>query len=96
MSDTLNQAKPQDRRYAAMRALHAYLMSEYSAPWPTQGILDDSRREEIADAIESLAILGRTQQWRGQVRQWGRMVRDTDNKLTWAYAQGSVYVGYAA
>lgn len=84
------QAPAVQRRLDALRALcsrHVNAANDYT---PT------ATREQIAADIETLAPLGRTDRWKGEVAGWATLVLDTDYDLTWAFNQGGIYVGYAA
>ena len=41
----------------------------------------------IAEKINNLKPLGRTERWRNAVDAWSAMVLEEDNDLGWAYAQ---------
>lgn len=57
---------------------------------------DPQDREVLAAAIEELLPLGRSERWQDALTGWAALVRDTNNNITWAYAQGSVYAANAA
>lgn len=95
--ETLDQSKPQNRRYCAMRALHADMMRKYESPGSENMFRDDPEaREAIATAIESLAILGRSKNYRAAIRQWAANVRDPEWHITSGYINGNITAGHYA
>jgi hypothetical protein len=58
--------------------------------------LTEAGREQIAADIEKLLDLGKTDAWKGAIKDWAAAVRDEDNRLNWAYCQYGVCAGHAA
>jgi hypothetical protein len=79
---------PAEHRAAAIGAvLHTFILDDGSHQF-------DGRRTEAAEAIESLAGLGRTARWQRAIKDWANAVRTASNGH-WALVQFSVYAGYA-
>lgn len=84
-----------ERRWAAMRAMSDTVVSRDTGVY----LITDA--EVIAERIESLAPLGRTDRWHGAIAAWADAVRDPERRgdleyLHWAFAQYSVYASYSA
>jgi hypothetical protein len=77
-----------DRRYAALR--------ELGERYRTAEALTEVGRQQIAADIEKLLDLGKTDAWKGAIKDWAAAVRDKDNRLKWAYCQYGVCAGHAA
>ena len=77
-----------DRRYAALR--------ELGERYRTAEALTEAGREQIAADIEKLLDLGKTDAWKGAIKDWAAAVRDEDNRLNSAYCQYGVCAGHAA
>ncbi len=77
-----------DRRDAALRELgERYRAAE---------ALTEAGREQVAADIEKLLDLGKTDAWKGAIKDWAAAVRDEDNRLNSAYCQDGVCAGHAA
>lgn len=54
-------------------------------------------RNECCRDIIAMSSLGRTERWQIRVEEWyGMMNRATDDTLTWALLQGSIFAGHGA
>lgn len=84
---------PQDRRFAAIRAIGKRFITEEG------NLAAGVYAEEVAQEIEKMASLGRTERWKGTVAYWASMVREStepnSHGLEWAIRQGSIFVGQA-
>jgi hypothetical protein len=74
-----------DRRCAALRERYR-----------TAEALTEAGCEQIAADIEKLLDLGKTDAWKGAIKDWAAALRDEDNRLNWAYCQYGVCAGHAA
>jgi hypothetical protein len=67
-----------------------YLVNYYAARYATGN--------EIADNIEKLAQLGRTDRWQSAIKRWAAMVRESEklDDIRWAFLQGMIYASHAS
>lgn len=90
----------QQKRYDGIGSIASKYLND--SPYPVT-----SDTKEIAETIMALESLGRTDRWRGRIRQWAAMVTETDEMefdddlarlrhIHWAIIQGMVYANYAA
>ena len=63
---------------------------------PGRGALTEAGRQQIAADIEKLLDLGKTDAWKGAIKDWAGAVRDEDKRLNWAYCQYGICAGHAA
>jgi hypothetical protein len=84
-----------DRRYAAMRIVHAYADAVWTEPG-TCGIYVNTpeSRAKIAAFIRTLAPMGRTEIWQNNVEAWAQVVED-EKDFQWGFIQYSIYTGHA-
>jgi len=76
------------RKLRAIKAVHRVCTSgQFGAITVT--------RDEAAATIRTLAPLVKSAKWTDAVESYACFVEDTENPLSWAYSQGSVYFAYS-
>jgi hypothetical protein len=88
-------ASAQDRRFAAMRIVHAYADALWTEPGAEYIYTNTSEsRAKIAGFIRRLSTMGRTDRWRNAIESWARVVED-ESDFQWGFMQYSIYAGHA-
>lgn len=85
----MSKPSAQDRRLDAIK-----LVSE--GAYGRVEIMNAEETEALAQTIEALASLGRTERWALAINNWAGMVRDQANPRAWALLQGSIFAAHAA
>ena len=83
--------KAQLARYDAIHAIS----KKYAQQIPSKGKADDKLIGQIIDDIDKLVYLGRTDRWRGTVKQWSRAMLRNDNSH-WTFFQYGIWASHAA
>jgi hypothetical protein len=74
----------------AYRDEPVYLINYWAAHYATSA--------EVADNIEKLIQLGRTDRWQAAIKRWAAMVRHAKklDDIRYAFLQGMIYAGHAS
>lgn len=85
-------SKASETRFGAIRAVtETFVNAENDFE-----VRADTNRDSVAERIESLRPLGRTDRWHGALDTWRAWVLDPETDLRWAIVQGSIGAGHAA
>lgn len=81
-----------EKRFAAMNAINRVVYDNESNCFRP---LIHNDPAKVGEAIRSLKMYGRTEEWLDNVETWATMV-ETHEDREWAYHQFAIFTGYAA